>query len=434
MSDELKDSFPNIAIIGAGAAGYFAAITAAESFRRARVVLIESSRQPLYKVGISGGGRCNVTNNNFEIEQLLKGYPRGNKELIGPFHKFATRDTVNWFANRGVKLKAEPDGRMFPVTDSSVTIIECLQNAATEVGVNLWLHARVDSVSPRGDSGFLVAIKDGETHEFERVLIATGSSPSGYKIAQSLGHTIISPVPSLFTFNIKDDRLREFGGLSFENAHLELSFPENKKLKWSGPLLITHWGLSGPAVLKLSAWGARLLFSSRYQAELTVNFLGSINTEEVLQRMRDYRTEFPKRTVIGHNFLPIVKRYWERTARRAGIDDDASWSHITREQMQQIADELTRAVFKVTGKGEFKEEFVTAGGVKLKEVDFRTMESRLCPGLYFAGEVLDIDGITGGYNFQSAWSTGWVAGKSIGIMREYMKNDGASRGTENEDE
>ncbi len=434
MNLQSSDSFPNVAVIGAGAAGYFAAITCAESFRRARVVILEASRQPLYKVGISGGGRCNVTNNNFEIERLLQGYPRGHKELIGPFQRFATRDTVNWFAARGVKLKAEADGRMFPISDDSATIIKCLEEAAEKAGVHVWLHARVDAVQTREISGFTISLKEGEVQEFDRVLIATGSSPSGYKIAQSLGHTIVPPVPSLFTFNIKDNRLRDFAGLSFEDAHLELRFPDDKHLKWSGPLLITHWGLSGPAVLKLSAWGARLLYASRYQAELVVNFLGTMSNADVLQRMRDYRNEFPKRTIVGHNFLPIVKRYWERTVRRAGIDDDTSWSHITREQMQQIADELTQAVFVVTGKGEFKDEFVTAGGVKLKEVDFRSMESRLRPGLYFAGEVLDIDGITGGYNFQAAWSTGWVAGKSIGLVQDYGKNESGNQGTENNDE
>ncbi len=434
MNPSLNDRYPNIAVIGAGAAGYFAAITCAENFRRSRVVILEASRQPLYKVGISGGGRCNVTNNNFEMDRLLQGYPRGHKELIGPFQRFATRDTVNWFAARGVKLKSEADGRMFPVTDDSATIIKCLEGAADKAAVQIWQQARVDSVRAREHSGFTISLKEGEAQEFDRVLMATGSSPSGYKIAQSLGHSIVPPVPSLFTFNIKDNRLKDFAGLSFEDAHLELRFPDGKHLKWSGPLLITHWGLSGPAVLKLSAWGARLLYASRYQADLAVNFLGPISTSAVLQRLRDYRNEFPKRTIVGHNFLPIVKRYWERTVRRAGIDDDTSWSHITREQMQQIAEELTQAVFQVSGKGEFKDEFVTAGGVKLKEVDFRTMESRLCPGLYFAGEVLDIDGITGGYNFQAAWSTGWVAGKSIGLVQDYSKNESESSTGESNDE
>lgn len=420
------DGFPKVAVIGAGAAGYFAAITCAENFRRARVVILESSRQPLYKVGISGGGRCNVTNNNFEIDRLLQGYPRGHKELMGPFQRFATRETVKWFADRGVMLKAEADGRMFPVTDDSATIIKCLEEAAAKAGVQVWLHTRVDAIRAREGSGFTVSLRESEAQEFDRVLIATGSSPSGYKIAQSQGHTIIPPVPSLFTFNVKDNRLRDFAGLSFEDAHLELRFPDRRQLKWNGPLLITHWGLSGPAVLKLSAWGARLLYANRYQAELIVNFLGTMNNTDVMQRMRDYRGEFPKRMIVGHNFLPIAKRYWERTVRSAGIEDDTSWSHITREQMQQIADELTQAVFAVTGKGEFKDEFVTAGGVKLKEVDFRTMESRLCPGLFFAGEVLDIDGITGGYNFQSAWSTGWVAGKSIGLVEDYTTSEGES--------
>lgn len=413
----MKRSGLNIAVVGAGAAGYFAAITAAELFPSATVTIHESTRQPLYKVGISGGGRCNVTNNCFDVDLLLKSYPRGFKELIGAFKRFQPRDTVRWFAAHGVKLKAEADGRMFPVTDNSATIISCLEESAQKGGVQLRLHDRVESIRAAESAGFVLALKGGDLLDVDRILLATGSSPSGFKIAQSLGHTIVPPVPSLFTFNVKDNRLRDFAGLSFEDARLELRFPDDKRLQWNGPLLITHWGLSGPAVLKLSAWGARLLYASGYQAELIINFLGSINTAEVLQRLKDYRGEFPRRTIFGHNLFPIVRRYWERTVRRAGIAEDTTWSHVTREQMQQIADELTRAAFTVQGKGEFKEDFVTAGGIKLKEVDFRTMESRLCPGLYFAGEVLDVDGITGGFNFQAAWSTGWVAGSSIGLVK-----------------
>ncbi|MGB5107501.1 MAG: NAD(P)/FAD-dependent oxidoreductase [Candidatus Zixiibacteriota bacterium] len=413
----------DIAVIGAGAAGYFAAIACAEKFRSAKVVMIESSRQPLYKVGISGGGRCNVTNNCFEVDRLLLGYPRGNKELIGPFNRFQSRDTVRWFESRGVKLKAEADGRMFPVTDSSATIIACLESSAQKAGVELHQHARVDEVKVTESGSFIVSLKDGVNHEFDRVLLATGSSPSGYKITQSLGHNIVPPVPSLFTFNVKDTRLRELAGISFEDVLLELSFPEAKSLKWSGPLLITHWGLSGPAVLKLSAWGARLLYASRYQADLTINFLGKRSNDEALTALRDYRQAYSTRVIAKHNLFPIPRRYWERIVSYAGIDEEQTWSHITREQLQTVADELTRARFRVMGKGEFKEEFVTAGGVKLKEVDFRTMESRLCPGLYFAGEVLDIDGITGGYNFQAAWSTGWIAGTSMGLTAEKAANN-----------
>ena len=375
-----------------------------------------------------------MTNNCFEVERLLQGYPRGHKELIGPFNRFQPRDTVRWFESRGVKLKAEADGRMFPVTDSSATIIECLESAALRARVELHLHARVDGITKLDSGRFAVLLKEGPTHEFDRVLLATGSSPSGFKIAQSLGHNIVPPVPSLFTFNIKDVRLREMAGVSFENVELELSFPEEKRLKWSGPLLITHWGLSGPAVLKLSAWGARLLFASRYQAELTINYLGTQSNDEVMSVLKEYRVEHPKRIIVGHNLFPIPRRYWERIVSYAGIDGEQTWSHITREQMQAVADELTRARFHVQGKGEFKEEFVTAGGVKLKEVDFRTMESRLCPGLYFAGEVLDIDGITGGFNFQAAWSTSWIAGTSMGLPKSQPVETEAVRGAHKENE
>lgn len=405
-----------VGVIGAGAAGYFAAITCAESFRSARVILLESSRQPLYKVGISGGGRCNVTHNCFEVDRLLLGYPRGHKELIGPFSKFQPRDTVKWFESRGVKLKAEPDGRMFPTTDDSGTIIHCLQNAASKADVRLEQQKRVERIE-RSDSGeFIVHFKESAPEHYDRILLATGSSPSGYRIAQSLGHALIAPVPSLFTFKIKDQRLHDLAGLSFDDAVLELQVEGFKSIAWRGPVLITHWGLSGPAVLKLSAWGARHLFACRYQADLVIDFLGDTKPDTLLEQMHEYRAEHPTRSIQAHKFLPIPKRYWERIVNISGIDENQTWSHITKEQLHQVCDELTKAKFRITGKGEFKEEFVTAGGVKLKEVDFRTMESRICRGLFFAGEILDIDGITGGFNFQAAWSTGWVAGKSIGLQ------------------
>ncbi len=402
-----------IAVIGGGAAGYFAAITAAKQFPKAAIALWEATRQPLYKVSISGGGRCNVTHQCFDIERLLAGYPRGFKELIGPFQRFQPRDTVQWFESRGVRLKAEEDGRMFPVTDDSATIIDCLQRTAKSERVELRLHARASAITRKEEGGFLIALKDGRSESFDRVIVATGSSPAGYEMAALLGHTIIPPVPSLFTFKIKDPRIAGLSGISFAEVELVLEVGEHP-LEQRGPLLVTHWGLSGPAVLKLSAWGARLLHGTRYQASLRVNFLPDEKLESIEENLRRYREAHPKRAVAAHPLYDIPKRYWERVTAASGISDELTWSHLTREQALALIERLTNARFAITGKGEFKEEFVTAGGVRLKEVDFRTMESRLCKGLFFAGEILDIDGITGGYNFQAAWSTGWVAGMSVG--------------------
>ncbi len=402
-----------VAVIGGGAAGYFAAITAAKQFPKAEVVILEATRQPLYKVGISGGGRCNVTHHCFDLDRLLGGYPRGFKELIGPFQRFQPRDTVQWFESRGVRLKAEEDGRMFPVTDDSATIIDCLQRMAAAEKVALRLHVRVTKISRIDEGAFAFAFKEGQCESFDRVILASGSSPAGYEMAASLGHTIIPPVPSLFTFKIKEPRLAGLSGISFPDVELVLEVGEHP-LEQCGPLLITHWGLSGPAVLKLSAWGARLLYGTRYQAALRVNFLPDQRLESIEENLQRYREAHPKRAVAAHPLYDISKRYWERVTAASGIPDELTWSHITRDQTLALIEQLTNARFAITGKGEFKDEFVTAGGVRLKEVDFRTMESRLCKGLFFAGEILDIDGITGGYNFQAAWSTGWVAGMSVG--------------------
>jgi predicted Rossmann fold flavoprotein len=404
-------------VVGGGAAGYFGAITCAESHEGAEVKIFEGTHQPLYKVGISGGGRCNVTHNCFDPAVLVEGYPRGARELLSAFYHFQPRDTVEWFEKRGVRLKAEADGRMFPVTDQSATIIECLQQAATKAGVVQRIGDRVVAIQRSSDgtaATFDVQLKSGELVRFDRVLIATGSSPQGYKFAEALGHTIVPCVPSLFTFNIKDRRLAELQGLTFPTAHLSLSTGDKRPLVQSGPVLITHWGLSGPAVLKLSAWGARQLFISRYQAELTVNWVAEHNYDSMRTMLLTYREEHPTKVVTAGGVVPIAHRFWERIATIAGVDAETTWSHITKQALDTIAKELTGGVYKIIGKGEFKEEFVTCGGVKLKEVDFRTMESRICPGLYLAGEILDIDGITGGYNFQSAWTTGWIAGKSMG--------------------
>lgn len=410
------DDKRSVAVIGGGAAGYFAAIACAEADPRTRVVIFEGTRRPLTKVRISGGGRCNVTHNCFDPVALVKAYPRGHKELLGPFNRFQPKDTVAWFERRGVKTKTEDDGRMFPVTDDSETIAGCLEKAARDAGVEIALGSIVKGVRPDGPGGFVVSLRDGDRH-FAKVLLATGSAPHGHTFAAQLGHTLVSPVPSLFTFNIKDPRLEDLLGISFPRVALSLSVkdPEGEVANFSqiGPLLITHWGLSGPAVLKLSAWSARELHASHYKASLRVNLLGDAKPDAVFDALRQYKAQHAKKSLATEPPVPLPKRYWQRLVELVVKDAPLTWADLSKERMQLLVDEICGASFAVNGKGVFKDEFVTAGGIALKEVDFRTMESRKSSGLYFAGEILDIDGITGGYNFQNAWTTGWIAGQSM---------------------
>lgn len=405
-----------VCVIGGGAAGYFGAIACAERHHDAEVTILEATHKPLHKVSISGGGRCNVTHHCFDPAELVKAYPRGGKELIGAFNRFQPRDTFEWFARRGVKLKAEADGRMFPVSDQSATITDCFQKSAAAAGVVLRTGVAVVAVrltTGKSAPTFEIDLRSGEVLQCDKVLLATGSSPRGYEFARALGHTIIPCVPSLFAFNIKDQRLHDLAGLSFENAHLRLSVEDKKHLEQTGAVLITHRGLSGPAVLKLSARGARVLAVNKYHADLIVNWLPDDDSESLRQKLHAYRDKYPKRSIMANNFLPLPKRFWERIVAYCGIDETTTWAHVTKDALSRVVDELTQGCYRIVGKGEFLEEFVTCGGVKLKEVDFRTMESRICPGLYFAGEILDIDAITGGYNLQSAWTTGWIAGQSM---------------------
>ena len=401
-----------VGVIGGGAAGYFAAITCAEARPGAEVIILEATHDPLDKVRISGGGRCNVTHHCFDPKVLVQGYPRGGRELLGPFNRFQPADTVAWFEKRGVRLKAEDDGRMFPTTDNSSTIVECLQHAARDAGVSVRLGWRAVGISRKDDS-FEVGSNTGEKGRFDRVLIASGNARVGHELAASLGHTIMPCVPSLFTFKVKDARLEGLSGVSVPDVEARLKVGEAPELIQQGPMLITHWGLSGPAILKLSSWGARPLFENRYRADLIVNLLPEYNERSLMEAFHKRKDAHAKKKVVSDNFLSVPKRLWQRLAESAGINAEMTWAHMDRESGQRFALQLVAGEYEVTGKGIFKEEFVTCGGVSLKEVDFRTMQSRRCPGLYFAGEILDIDGITGGYNFQSAWTTGWIAGKSM---------------------
>jgi predicted Rossmann fold flavoprotein len=406
-----------VLVAGGGAAGFFAAITAAEKLGAAgTVTILEATQHPLAKVRVSGGGRCNVTHACFEPRELVKRYPRGGRELLGAFHRWQPRDTVDWFAARGVELKTEEDGRMFPVTDDSATIVECLQRAAADAGVRVVMPLgirKAERIGREGEAaGFWVTQTNGEEMRCERLLLATGGnrSSAGFMIAAALGHTIEPLVPSLFTFHIDDKRLEGLSGVSIENAAVGVP---GAKLRESGPLLITHWGLSGPAILKLSAWGARELAKTNYEFPLTVNFAPPHTRDSLGRELAGIREKNPRKQIATWSPLAMPQRLWERLVASAGIAPTTVWTGVANAALAVLAAHVTESQFKVVGKSTFKEEFVTCGGVRLSEVDFRTMQSRVCPGLFFAGEVLDIDGVTGGFNFQSAWTTGRLAGLAI---------------------
>ncbi len=414
-----------IVVIGGGAAGFFGAVTCATVHPYSQVTLLEAGHQPLSKVRISGGGRCNVTHACFDPALLVQAYPRGGKALRGALTRFQPKDTVAWFEAHGVQLKTEEDGRMFPVTDSSETIVDCLFNAARTAGVRIRTNTPVKSIvrhSPlippdqEGESkgGFKIELKNGETMQCDRVLLATGSNPQGYRWAKDLGHAVEPPVPSLFTFNIPDSRLQDLAGVSVNNARLRLPEAGKHLMEQAGPLLITHWGLSGPAILKLSAWGARFLHEQHYQTPLLVNWLPQYTQEGLRQMLLAVKSQLPQRQITTSCPVPIPKRLWMSLVTSVGIGAEERWAEVSKKALNELIQELNQGRYLIKGKGVFKEEFVTCGGVSLKEVDFKTMESRLVPGLYFAGEILDIDGVTGGFNFQSAWTTAWLAGHAMG--------------------
>ncbi len=400
-----------IIVVGGGAAGFFAAITVAEASPGAQVMLLERGPQFLSKVRISGGGRCNVTHSMFDSREFARRYPRGEQALIGAFKRFQASDAVAWFAARGVQIKAESDGRMFPVTDSSETIVNCLMNAAKAAGVLVRTNCGVDSVQ-RSEQGFDLVLTGGEKVCCGKLLLATGGCRAAVagQLAASLGHTIESPVPSLFTFRIAVPWLRELAGVSVETA--EVSVP-GSELRERGPLLVTHWGLSGPVVLRLSAWGARELHERNYKFQLLVNWLPQLSVELLLKEIASRRQGQGAKLVVNAPIAPLTARLWEALVLAAGLNRETRWASLTRAQQHQLIQQLSRTELDVADKSLNKDEFVTCGGVKLGEVNFKTMESRVCPGLYFAGELLDIDGITGGFNFQAAWTTGWIAGNAI---------------------
>jgi predicted Rossmann fold flavoprotein len=410
---KLNLSVWDVIVAGGGPAGFFAAIRCAELNPKLRILIIEKASQTLSKVLISGGGRCNVTHACFEPAKLITYYPRGGNELRGAFTKFQPQDTIQWFESRGVKIKTESDGRVFPITDDSNTIADCLRESAKNAGVKVHVGTALLKVEKSKMDGFKLEVRS-EAQVFhlqtKKLIIATGSDSKTREIVKSLGHTIIDPVPSLFTFNIKDKRIDGLAGVSLENVTLKMD-----TVTTQGALLITHWGLSGPAVLRCSAWGARILFDKKYNSPLTINWLGDYTLDsalEVLQRNKDWHENARKKVLSQPAFSQIPLRLWKQLAYFIG---DKNWGDVSKAELRKLAQELTAGEFMIQGKGIFKEEFVTCGGVSLKEVDFKTMQSRIVDNLFFAGEVLDIDGITGGFNFQSSWTTGWLAGNALSL-------------------
>ena len=400
-------------IIGGGAAGYFAAINAAELNPTLEVIILEGSNKVLQKVKVSGGGRCNVSHACFTPNELVEFYPRGEKELLGPFHQFMTGDTMEWFENRGVSLKIEDDNRVFPESNSSQTIIDCFLEGANNSGVTLKLSTRVEAFEKIGGQ-FEIKTNSGNFIA-DYLLVASGSNTKVWNIISELGHTIIEPVPSLFTFNIEDNRLMDIPGISVVKATVKVL---NSKLEEQGPLLITHWGLSGPGILKLSAWGALELFEKNYQFEIEVNWL-SKKYETVLEFLKSEKQKNTKKQIILRSvFEDVSKRLWEKFVLAAEISETTQWAQLNNKQLENLAKQLTQSVFKVNGKSTFKDEFVTAGGVDLKEINFKRFESKLHKYLFFAGEVLNIDAVTGGFNFQNAWTSGWIVANSINSEKE----------------
>ena len=397
-----------VVIIGGGAAGFFAAINAKEMNPDLDITILEKGKEVLQKVRISGGGRCNVTHACFIPKQLCDFYPRGKKELLGPFHQFMTGDTFEWFENRGVPLKIEEDNRVFPEANTSEAIINCFQKAVGNLGVKVLTNFGVNEIYQQ-ENQWVIHTKNQE-FKADFVVIAAGSSKKVWELCQTLNHTVVEPVPSLFTFNINDKRLTDLLGISVPQATVKLV---NTSLEASGPLLITHWGLSGPAVLKLSAFGARILAEKNYQYNVEVNWL-SRPTDKVLNVLLNLKKKEPRKTVILKSpFTEIPKRLWERLVLFSKINESQNWADVNNQQLQNLANELTKGLYNANGRTTFKEEFVTAGGVDLKEMNFKRFESKLHKNLFFVGEVLNIDAVTGGFNFQNAWTGGYICAKAI---------------------
>ena len=397
----------DVIVVGGGAAGFFAAINIAEKNPNIKVTILERGTTGLGKVKVSGGGRCNVTHAEFIPQELIQNYPRGEKELLGPFHQFMTGDTIEWFEKRGVALKIEDDGRMFPVSNSSQTIIDCFLNEANKYQVDVLYSHVVKSINKNND---LFEIKTSQGNFLaKKVLIATGSNPKMWNLLEGLGHTILQPVPSLFTFNITDKRIDGISGVVAKDVEIRVLGTH----LWSdGPLLITHWGMSAPSILRLSAFGALELAKRNYKFSIEVNFI-RIDFETCLDTLKVLKHDLAKKTVFKSTQFDLPKRLWHKLVLASSMDEETRWADVNKGQLEALTNQLTKAVFNVDGKSTFKEEFVTAGGVNLKEVNFKTFESKCVQNLYFAGEVINVDAVTGGFNFQNAWTGAYIAAKNL---------------------
>jgi predicted Rossmann fold flavoprotein len=416
-----------VLVAGGGPAGFMAAISAAEAGVRG-VHLLEATPELLHKVRISGGGRCNVTHACWDPRELVGHYPRGSRALRGPFSRFAAGDALAWFADHGLELVEEPDGRLFPRANRSSAVIDCLRKAAAAAGVQVYPGHALQAASPAPGGGFLVqlrpqaakaqaAVHHPTTIRAERLVLATGSHPSGRRLAAGLGHTLVPPVPSLFTLALEGDALLALAGVSMEAVGLSLELPDGPCLRQHGPLLITHWGLSGPATLRLTAFAARDLQASRYRARLKIDWSGGRSGAELEQVFQHARSDQARRLLVNWRPWPeLSRRLWQHLLERAAVEPSRRWADLTKGQQQRLLADLRGSEHRVSGRGPFGEEFVTAGGVALGEVDLARMESRCQPGLHLVGELLDVDGVTGGFNFQHCWSSGWLAGQALSQM------------------
>ncbi len=406
----------DLAVIGGGAAGFMTAITAAENGVK-RIIILEGSSKFMEKVRISGGGRCNVTNATWIPNELAENYPRGGIRLLESFNRFAAGDVFDWFEKRGLKLKIEDDLRVFPVSNSSSDVINCLTKAAITRNVEISTRFFVKEILITGDNLFNILSRQKEKIIARNIMLSTGGNPSGYKLAQNLGHSIVKPLPSLFTFSTKEPKLNECSGVSIKNIDIAIKL-NNKTFQNRGDLLITHWGFSGPAVLKLSSIAARELFEQKYKFDLIIKW-SNLECKELKEKMNYIKVNKGKLNLINIRPLPfLTKRLWIFLLNKLDINKDRKWSDLLADERERIIDCLLKDKYVISGKGPFGEEFVTSGGVKINEVSFKTMESLICPGLFFSGEVLDVDGITGGFNFQHCWTSGWLAGKAIAKLKE----------------
>jgi predicted Rossmann fold flavoprotein len=407
----VSEAKKRLVVIGGGAAGFFCAVNAARMHPSLEVILLEKTSKLLSKVKVSGGGRCNVTHSCFSIPDMVRNYPRGANFLKKTFHQFFTTDTIQWYADRGVQLKKEDDGRMFPVTNSSQTVIDCLMRDANKYGVDIRMMADVKSLAPEAGQ-FTLELADSRLLTADFVVIACGgyNKLSQFNWLQQLGHSIAEPVPSLFTFNMPGNAITQLMGVSVPEAAIKIA---GSNLSAKGPLLITHWGLSGPGVLRLSAWGARELATGNWQFTIMVNWLPEYNEQTLREYLQELRFDIASQKIGNKNPFNLPQRLWQYLLQQSGIDEDKRWADLPAKEQNKLIANCCAQEFKVQGKTTFKEEFVTAGGIQLSEVDANTMQSKVIPHLYFAGEILDVDGITGGFNFQHAWTSGYIAAKAI---------------------